>query len=82
MKDIWKQLDALDHHARAFGTLSVELRAALSARGITAPPTTGEDFRCRSCQRLFRTERGLALHTQNAHDGPPVPLSPEEEAAT
>lgn len=43
-------------------------------------PRAGE-HNCRSCDFSFGSERALALHMQNVHGGPPVPLDEHELSA-
>jgi len=37
--------------------------------------------KCPQCKTEFKSQRTLALHIQNVHDGPPVPLTTEEATA-
>ncbi len=76
-RELWKALDALDHHARRITALSTEVRAQLV--GLSIKPPEAEGFSC-LCDRVFLTERELALHQANVHDGPPVPLDEAELA--
>jgi hypothetical protein len=72
-RELWKALDALEYHARRMTLAATEVRAQLAALAIEPPPPEGPSFSC-SCDRVFRSERELAIHRQNVHDGPAVPL--------
>lgn len=52
-----------------------EAMRMLSALNLEAEP---EPFQCPKGCRGFSTERGLAFHMANVHDGPAVPLNEEE----
>ncbi len=78
-KDLYALLDKADEHARAITALHTQLRAMLTKMDF--PQADVESFRCRSCGNTYATERALALHAQNVHGGPVVPLDPHEEAA-
>lgn len=75
-RDLYKQLDALDYHARKITALTTQVRSQLAAMSIPAP-SANSTFPC-SCGAVFLSARNLALHVQNSHDGPAVPLSEAE----
>lgn len=76
MKDVYKLLDGIDHHARAVTRLTVELRTVLAGMSITPAPDD-QGWTC-PCGSTFKTEYAFALHRQNVHSGPAVPLAPHE----
>lgn len=77
-KDLYKLLDDIDHHARSIISMQTTLRSMLSQMPLRDTPP---EFECPKCGVPRVTERDLAFHMQNVHDGPRVPLTPQEEAA-
>ena len=75
-RELWKALDALDHHARKITALTTTVRAQLQGLSIE-PPAQGRGFSC-FCGAVFLYERTLLTHQQNVHDGAPVPLDEAE----
>jgi hypothetical protein len=75
--ELYKTLDALDYHARKVTVLTTQVRALLA--GMNLPPPVNPGFSC-LCGRVFVTERRLAIHRQNVHDGPAVALDETELA--
>ena len=75
-KDIYGLLDKVDGHARAIMALHTELRSMLAQ--VQFPKHV--EWPCPSCGADCGGERGLALHMQNVHDGPAVPLDEAELA--
>lgn len=67
-----KQMSSKSKHSRLEAESEVEVNPPTPLNGKTAA-----GFTC-MCGRTFQTERALALHIQNVHDGPPVPLDPAE----
>ena len=74
LRDLYKVLDDIDHHARAITRMHTELRAMLATVSIPAKA----DHPCPECGAALEGERALAFHMQNVHDGPVVPLSKAE----
>lgn len=77
LRDLYKILDAVDHHARAITRMHTELRALLAQ--VSIPETA--DHPCPQCGVPLAGERALAFHCANVHGGPAIPLSPDEERA-
>ena len=76
-KDIYVLLDKSDHHARAMVAIHTELRSLLAQVQF---PKADDGFACSSCGNSYQSERALALHRSNVHDGPAVPLEGAEVA--
>lgn len=75
-KDIYVVLDKVDGLARGIMALHTELRSMLAQ--VEFPRHV--EWPCPRCGADTGGERGLALHLQNVHDGPAVPLDDAELA--
>lgn len=59
----------------------VKVTEALNALNAMNLPEQSPLIACPKCGAGMKTQHALALHDQNVHDGPPVPLTEQELAA-
>jgi hypothetical protein len=77
--DVWKLLTFIQDDLRQTQAKLVEVRSMLAAGAMTREQSV--TFSCPKCGVARLTARDLAFHLQNVHDGPQVPLTPEEDRA-
>lgn len=77
-RDIYKLLDAIDHHHRSALAKSTELRAYISALNLKAP----SDHTCPKCKIHHAARHLLDEHMYHAHNGPEPAHWLEAEART
>lgn len=76
--DVYRMLSFIQDDLRQTQAKLVEVRSMLAQGAMEREP---KDMLTCLCGAGFFSERALAFHVQNVHNGPPVPLSKAEEAA-
>jgi hypothetical protein len=77
--DVYKLMGFIQDDLRQTQAKLIEVRSMLAAGAMSRERTP--DFACSKCGAARLTVRDLAFHMQNVHDGPAVPLTPEEDRA-
>jgi hypothetical protein len=77
IKDILELSHELQMDLRAANSKLTTIRSWLAAQ----PQTVQFKWTCPQCGAGKDTERALAFHLANVHDGPPVPMTTDEAAA-
>mgnify|MGYP001558574639 CR=1 FL=1 len=76
--EIFEILRKIRYDLTAAQTKVTEALNTLSLMNLPGPPP---EFVCAKCGGSYPAEMALALHMQNVHDGPAVPMTPEEDRA-
>ena len=77
-QDVFRLMGFIQDDLRGVQAKLVEVRSMLASMPLRETPP---EFQCRRCRVSLAGQRALDFHVQNVHDGPAVPLTPQEEAS-